>query len=171
MNVSSLNRESRLNVEHCLSEKQLGKVLRKKDDYSDIFLFTYFDSINNNPYSLKLVMSLCYPFSKPELYLASPLILYKYKSMERINDLKPDHEFHIYSKNAQGEIHICHSSDEQWDPSNTCVLVFLKGMLWVEAYCNYKQTGKSINDFFLELQDRYLSSASNIDILKKAILL
>jgi len=97
-------------------------------------------------YELKLVMPSWYPDQMPSLYVTSPLILYKYNNRKTVNDDTVSHAFHTMGNGPLGCVQICHYNNESWDASKTCVGVFTKGILWLEAYEGHLKTGRNIAD-------------------------
>ncbi len=106
---------------------------------------------NYREYELTLRLSEEYPYEKPELFVTSPITLWKYDSESTINEEGLSHDFHTRSNGPDGCVQICHFKD--WNSSNTCVAVFLKGILWLQAYEFHLCTGDDIEVFFR--QPRY----------------
>ena len=98
-------------------------------------------------YQLKLLLGLHYSDEMPRLYISSPLILPQRNSCRTINNIGVSHFFHTLSNGPDGCVQICHTKPELWNPSMTCVAVLMKGIVWLEAYDAYLQTGRSLNDF------------------------
>lgn len=97
-------------------------------------------------YKLKLILTHRYPDQMPALYITSPKILRAHHGRETINSMGTTHSFHTLSNGSNECVQICHFKSEHWDASRTCVGVFIKGILWLEAYENHLQTGSSIAD-------------------------
>jgi hypothetical protein len=111
-------------------------------------------TVNHHPYKLKLNISPYYPDEKPQLYVSSPVTLYKYNSLKTINSLGVTHDFHTLSTGLDGCVQICHGGSGSWSASKTCVGVFMKGILWLEAYETHLITGKSIATILTNWQRR-----------------
>ena len=101
-------------------------------------------TIKRHRYKLKLNIPSYYPDKMPSLYVTSPVTLYHYNGRDTINSKGVTHEFHTQSAGPGGCIQICHYDSSSWDASKTCVGVFMKGILWLEAYETHLTTGKSI---------------------------
>jgi ubiquitin-protein ligase len=95
-------------------------------------------------YNLKLIIPAWYPDQMPSLFVVSPLTLPKYGHRGTINSEGVSHQFHTQNNGPKGCVQICHFKPERWDASQTCVGVFLKGQLWLEAYDFHLCTGLSI---------------------------
>ena len=106
---------------------------------------------DGNKFELKLVLGKKYPDEMPELYVVSPHILPK-RGGGTVNDAGLSHAFHTRPKGPEGCTQICHCNSTSWDPSKTVIGALIKGTIWCEAYREYMRTGKSIADFFSELE-------------------
>jgi hypothetical protein len=95
-------------------------------------------------YTLKLIIPPWYPDEMPSLFVVSPLTLPKYGGLGTINNEGASHKFHTQKNGPGGCVQICHFKPETWDASQTCVGVFAKGQLWLEAYEVHLCTGLSI---------------------------
>jgi len=104
-------------------------------------------------FQLKLVLWEWHPDQMPSLYVSYPLILWKYGG-NTINSEGVSHAFHTLSNGPNGCVQICHFKSEHWDASKTCVGVFFKGILWLEAYAVHLVTGMTIADILDEWKRR-----------------
>jgi len=93
-------------------------------------------------YQLKLVMGYDFPDMMPELFITSPGILYQYDGYSTVNGEGLSHEFHTLDNGPGGCVQICHTKPELWSPSQTCVFVLMKGIVWLEAYDAHLRTGR-----------------------------
>jgi len=100
-------------------------------------------STQGYPYELKLVLPAWYPDEMPRLYVIFPETLGKY-DRGSINSEGVSHAFHTLCNGPRGCVQICHFKPEAWDASRTCVGVFFKGVLWLEAYDVHLITEMSI---------------------------
>ena len=103
-------------------------------------------SVGIRNYHLKLQLSMRYPDKMPDLYITSPITLYSFTLSKTINEMGLSHAFHTSGNGPDGCVKICHFSPANWDASKTCVGVFFKGILWIEAYEHHLSTGKTIAD-------------------------
>jgi hypothetical protein len=95
-------------------------------------------------YKLKLSIPSYYPDMMPSLYIISPVTLYHHNGRDTINSQGVSHEFHTQSAGPGGCIQICHYHSSSWNAAKTCVGVFMKGILWLEAYEIHLATADSI---------------------------
>lgn len=95
-------------------------------------------------YYLKLDLSPAYPHARPNLYVTCPSTLQQYGGRGTVNAVGTSHAFHVYD-NHGGCVQICHFLE--WDASKTCLLVLLKGHLWLEAYHAHLRTGRDLAEF------------------------
>lgn len=102
-------------------------------------------------YHLKLVLPSWYPDKMPELFVDFPVILWK---RDGTIIAGVSHAFHTHSNGPGGYVQICHCSPTDWDASKTCVGVFFKGIMWLEAYSHHLLTGKSIAEILEKWKGR-----------------
>lgn len=118
---------------------------------------------NSNWYQMQLQLTYAFPNEKPVMTILSPKQLFRYKSLETLNDMEISHDFHIDGTDENGYIKICHT--RYWDASKSCVGVILKGCLWCEAYENYMANGITIDaalNKIIENQETNSEFANNI---------
>ena len=134
---------SRIHIEASIVLREMPQY--RLQEYSDYACFTGWqgNSRDNNKYQLELRLSRSYPDVKPKLYVINPNILHKQFYFETINEQGSRHAWHTSSNGPNGCVQICHSSTG-WDASQTCVGVLLRGIIWLEAYAEYLQTGRTI---------------------------
>ena len=98
-------------------------------------------------YELTLLLPECYPDEMPELYVSSPVTLWKEDGCETVNDEEVSHSFHTLSNGPDGCVQICHFKPDLWYPSIALTAVLMKGLLWLEAYEAHLRTGDDIASF------------------------
>ena len=118
------------------------------------FMGTHTTTVGGQDYTLKLVLPSRYPDDRPSLYVTRPLTLDSYGYQGTLNEMGISHAFHTLDNGPDGCVQICHGKSEQWDPSQTCVGVLMKGILWVEAYDAHMSTGRNIAQILYEWQRR-----------------
>jgi hypothetical protein len=103
---------------------------------------------NDHYYTLRIYLPSDYPNSCPELTVASP------KTLKRCNGsiltgsaTSADHTYG--AKN--GLLKICHFIEGSWTDQFTLYQVFMKGLIWLEAYESHLSTGKSISTYLREM--------------------
>ena len=102
---------------------------------------------------LKLVLPTWYPDQMPRMFVVSPITLWKYDGTT-INSEGVSHAFHTLGNGPEGCVQICHFKSDNWDASKTCVGIFFKGILFLEAYGVHLATGITIADILEEWKRR-----------------
>ena len=97
-------------------------------------------------YLLRLDIGKGFPEEMPRLYVVTPFVLPKYGG-GTINEEGISHFFHTRDKAPCGEVQICHDALPLWNASKSIFGVMLKGLIWLEGYCQHLKTGKSIAEF------------------------
>lgn len=87
-----------------------------------------------------------YPSERPSLYVTEPNPLVTWDG-RRISELGVSHAMHTLKPHAQGWVQICHWRDNRWHAGIVLRKVFLKGMIWIEAYEQHLVTGRDLADF------------------------
>ena len=96
-------------------------------------------------FKLRLVIGRGFPDEMPKLYVVAPVKLPKYDGRGTVNSVGCSHDFHTLRNGPGGVVQICHFKSSWWDSSKTTVAALMKGIYWLEAYCAYLKTGKSIS--------------------------
>jgi len=136
----------RLQTEIQLLDKYMPQFKFLKTTYrSKYFEGWYTTAVGSNSYKLRLELPPWYPNEMPTLCVVSPTILWKQKGGS-INSEGVTHAFHTLKNGPGGCVQICHSKRERWEASMTCIGVFTRGVLWLEAYDVHLLTGKDIAD-------------------------
>lgn len=110
----------------------------------DYFFSGWQATSHGNRYKLKLDVPPYYPDNVPSLYVTSPQMLRSFGGGATINSQGTSHAYHTMSNGTDGCVKICHFDPSNWDASKTCVAVFMKGILWLEAYEMHLKTGEDI---------------------------
>ena len=100
-------------------------------------------SIRNWDFQLTIPIPPYYPDQMPPLYVTAPNVLRRYGG-GTINETEGSHDFHTVHRGPHGCVSICHHKGSNWDASHTCLGIFTKGILWVEAYASHLVTGRTI---------------------------
>ena len=151
MNVQNARR---LDFEARILSQKLPQFQLYRLDYGPVF--TGYQRVVSAPgflFQLALCIPEWYPDEMPSLYVVSPRILTTYDGIS-INSLGASHAFHTCSNGPGGVIQICHFNTQTWDASKTCVGVFFKGILWLEAYGVHLATGMRIADILDQWKER-----------------
>ncbi len=102
-------------------------------------------SVGSGRYKLTAQVPPEYPHQQPGLYVTEPQTLWKHGGQEAINAMGTSHAFHTHSSDRGSSVKICYTSE--WDASMTLVWVFLRGILWCEAFDQHLRTGRDLAEF------------------------
>jgi hypothetical protein len=103
---------------------------------------------SNAGHSYYLYMSIPagYPAQRPPMYLTNPCPL-RMADGAPISTLGVSHRMHTLAPHACGWLQICHWLDARWHSGIYLHQVFLKGLIWIEAYEQHVATGRDLADF------------------------
>jgi hypothetical protein len=93
------------------------------------------------------------PYGKPDLLVTFPRVLWMHGGRKSINSLGTTHSYHTWDNGPNGCVRICHTLG--WDPSNSCVQVLLKGIIWLESYSIHLLTGITIAEIIDSFEEYY----------------
>jgi len=136
--------KSRLQFEKSIMQNEMPQFLLCQTGNENYFYGCQTTTTLGLLHILKLTIPTWYPDEMPSLFVVCPLILPKYDSRGTINNEGASHKFHTQENGPGGCVQICHFKPDYWDASQTCVGVFLKGALWLEAYDVHLCTGQGI---------------------------
>ena len=150
--------KTRLHLEAAIMAKEMPQFRLYQMNHERYFEGYHTTSSSSKRYKLKLDIPDYYPDEMPKLYIVSPLLLLKSFSdfqtivslgtpygIQTINSMGTTHAFHTLENGPGGCIQICHFKSALWDASKTCIAVFMKGILWLEAYEVHLNTGMDIS--------------------------
>ena len=100
----------------------------------------------NRQYYLYLPIPTAYPYQRPPLYVTDPNPLLMCDGRP-VSSMGVSHYMHTLTPHAAGWPQICHWRDARWHSGIVLQKVFLKGLLWIEAYEQHLTTGRDIADF------------------------
>lgn len=145
---------SRMIIERArLHEKGLDQFTIYQDSNTgqyEVLGTTY--SSSNRAYELWLPVPRLYPEARPPLYVTHPNPLYL-ASGGLLRELSTSHAMHTLEAHPSGYIQICHWRDERWHAGITLDRVFIKGLLWLEAYEQHLATGESLSSFVRTMRE------------------
>jgi len=142
----------RLQIEKAIMKQELPQFKLKKGKCGWYFEGWHTTTSLQRKFKLKVVLPKYYPDQMPMAYISYPITLTK-MSGGTINDTAFSHAFHTEGTGPDGCIKICHSNPTIWNASMTCISVFVKSMLWVEAYDVHSFTGQDISVILDEWQN------------------
>jgi hypothetical protein len=148
------NFESRLQFEKSIMQHEMSQFLFYQMGNANYFHGWQTTRTLGRKYTLKLTIPAWYPDEMPSLFVVSPLTLPKYGGRGTINKEGVSHDFHTKANGPGGCVQICHFNPENWDASQTCVGVFTKGILWLEAYNVHLRTGRTIAEILVNWKRR-----------------
>jgi hypothetical protein len=93
-----------------------------------------------------------YPTERPSLYITDPNPLLNFHGVP-ISRLGVSHAMHTLQPHAAGWVQICHWRPARWHAGIVLQKVFLKAMLWLEAYEQHLATGRDLADFVGTMQE------------------
>jgi hypothetical protein len=103
-------------------------------------------SSSGRQYQLHCTIPPGFPTQRPSLYITdpNPLLMWDGRS---ISQLGVSHAMHTLTPHTNGWVQVCHWRDNRWHSGIVLQKVFLKGMLWIEAYEQHLATGRDLADF------------------------
>lgn len=87
-----------------------------------------------------------FPYQRPPMYLTEPFPLLMADG-RLVSSLGISHQMHTLTPSTSGLVQVCHWRDERWHSGILLQKVFLKGLLWIEAYEQHLSTGRPLADF------------------------
>lgn len=97
-------------------------------------------------YGLWISIPAGYPQERPPLYVTDPCPLLM-RDRTPLSSLGVSHKMHTLSPSTNGMVQICHWRDNRWYSGIVLQKVFLKALIWIEAYEQHIATGRDIVDF------------------------
>jgi hypothetical protein len=87
-----------------------------------------------------------FPQQRPPLYIIKPHPLLM-ADRAPISALGVSHKMHTLAPHPTGYVQVCHWRDNRWHSGIVLQKVFLKGLIWIEAYEQHIATGRDLADF------------------------
>lgn len=97
-------------------------------------------------YYLYIPIPTGFPYQRPPMYVTDPCPLRMANGVS-IHTLGVSHQMHTLTPSAAGWAQICHWRDNRWHSGIFLHEVFLKGLIWIEAYEQHLATGRPLADF------------------------
>lgn len=104
-------------------------------------------------YRLWVPIPLGYPSARPAMYVMSPDPLRMFNG-NPLSSMGVSHQMHTLAPSVSGWPQICHWRDTRWHSGILLQKVFLKALLWIEAYEQHLSTGLPIADFVSTMTER-----------------
>jgi hypothetical protein len=138
---------NRMSLEHQILQREgftQFSVHYKSDDDS-YYAAGYATSSSGRRYFLYSPLPSGFPRARPPLYLTDPAPLLTADGSSVVA-LGVSHAMHTLTPSGN-MIQICHWRDDRWHSNIVLQKVFLKGLLWIEAYEQHLATGRPLADF------------------------
>jgi hypothetical protein len=104
-------------------------------------------------YTLAIPIPSGFPQERPPMYLTYPFPLYT-AAGNLVSSLGTSHDMHTLRPSSSGQVQICHWRDDRWHSAIMLHKVFLKGLLWIEAYEQHLATGRPLAEFVSTMKER-----------------
>lgn len=147
----SASQQQRLGFEKDLLEKYFRGRVSWINPTGDTRVEVKVTCTNDKQYTLRVYLPSDYPSSCPDMVVKSPYWFGSYlKKKDGTKMSDADGEDHTYG-NRDGCTQICHFNPSLWQDDNTLYQVFMKGLIWLEAYEAHLRTGKSLSTYLREM--------------------
>lgn len=103
-------------------------------------------SSSGHRYNLYMPIPAAFPCQRPPLYISDPDPLRMFDGTP-VSSRGVSHEMHTLTPHACGWPQICHWRDPRWHSGILLHKVFLKALIWIEAYEQHLATGRPLADF------------------------
>ena len=113
----------------------------------------YTSSNSGRPYGLHISIPSGFPYERPPMYLTQPFPLLMHDG-SRVSSLGLSHRMHTLAPHSNGMVQLCHWRDARWRSGIKLHQVFLKGIVWIEAYEQHLATGRPLADFVPTMAER-----------------
>lgn len=87
-----------------------------------------------------------YPYQRPPLYVIEPCPLRMFDG-SLVTAQGVSHQMHTLTPHSNGWVQICHWRDARWHSGILLQKVFLKALIWLEAYEQHLSTGRPLAEF------------------------
>jgi hypothetical protein len=143
----TFDQRKRLGLEH---EVLQGEGFDQFSVYYDRSADTYYaegtaTASSGRQYRLYVPIPSGYPNECPPMYVTDPNPL-RMANGGLISALGVSHEMHTLTP-RNGWVQICHWRTERWHSKILLMQVFLKGLVWLEAYEQHLATGRPLAEF------------------------
>lgn len=97
-------------------------------------------------YHLYMPIPPLYPYQRPSLYVTDPNPLRMFDGRP-VSSFGVSHQMHTLTPHPAGWPQICHWRDARWHSGILLQKVFMKALIWIEAYEQHLATGRPLADF------------------------
>lgn len=117
------------------------------DAGTDIYWASGFaTSSSGRRYRLYVPIPAGYPYQRPPMYVTDPCPMWT-SDGNLLSSVGVSHQMHTLAAHSSGWPQICHWRDARWHSGILLRKVFLKGLVWIEAYEQHLATGRPLADF------------------------
>jgi hypothetical protein len=146
--VWTSDQRNRLALEHRLLQAEgFGQFTiywnRESDDYYGSGIAS---SNSGRRYSFYLDIPYGFPEQRPLLYITDPRPLLMADG-RWLSGIGVSHDMHTLTPSSNGCVQICHWRDDRWHAGIHLHRVFLKSLIWLEAYEQHLLTGRPLAQF------------------------
>lgn len=103
-------------------------------------------SSSGKRYGLSTTLPPGFPNQRPALYITEPNPLLMADG-NLLSSAGVSHNMHTLTPSSTGQIQICHWRDNRWHSGIMLYKVFLKALIWIEAYEQHLATGRPLAEF------------------------
>jgi hypothetical protein len=144
----TVEQQRRLVLEHQILQQegftQFSVYYCKADD--TYYAAGYALSSSGRSYRLYIPIPSNYPYQRPTMYITDPNPLRMYDGSS-VTAQGVSHQMHTLTPSSNGWVQVCHWRDARWHSNILLHKVFLKGLLWIEAYEQHLATGRPLAEF------------------------
>jgi hypothetical protein len=139
----------RLSIEHQILQREGFShfSVYHDRDYDTYYASGIATSNSGRQYTLYSPIPSGFPTQRPPLYIIDPLPL-RTTNGTPISQLGVSHAMHTLTPfEGKGWVQICHWREARWHSGIVLQKVFLKALIWIEAYEQHLATGRDLADF------------------------
>ena len=117
----------------------------------DTYVAGWWTSSRGNDYRIVITLPEAFPDECPSVFIADPSPLPGNDGP--MNDYGDSHTMHTWRPDPSYPdwTRICTYKPASWSASHSLEKVLQKSMLWIEAYEGYRETGKPISNYLLDM--------------------
>ena len=104
-------------------------------------------------YGLHISIPSGFPYERPPMYVTEPFPLLMADG-SRVTSVGLSHQMHTLAPSSNGLVQLCHWRDARWHSGIKLQQVFLKGLLWIEAYEQHLATSRPLAEFVPTMAER-----------------
>jgi hypothetical protein len=147
-------RERLLLEHHVLQREGFEQFSVYYDKAADSYYASGTASANSGrQYRLYVPIPSGYPNQRPPMYITDPNPLRMFGG-NPLTSVGVSHQMHTLTPHSIGWPQICHWRDTRWHSGILLQKVFLKGLIWIEAFEQHLATGSPLNDYVLTMAER-----------------